>query len=140
MPDTWALEADRTAIHHPLLSTLVLIAGHYGRRTSINALTSGLPYQKGDIAPSLFERSALRADLNARLAERLVESLAIAPNLPCILVLKEKQACILWDVKHPEKEDDASEEDSGIHPETTFTVQFPETEEERQDHTQGLVL
>lgn len=130
-PDTWALEADRTAIHHPLLSTLVLIAGHYGRRTSINALTSGLPYKKGDIAPSLFERSALRADLNARLAERSIESLAIAPNLPCILVLKERQACILWGVKHPDK--DNSENRSGINPETTFTVQFAETEEERQD-------
>jgi len=127
-PDKWPLEADRAAIHHPLLATLVLIAGHYGRRTSINALTAGLPYKKGDITPALFERSAVRADLHARLVDRSIESLELAPNLPCILVLKERQACILWEIKsHSNEENDSTE--------NLFIVQFPETNEEKQELT-----
>ena len=39
----WPLEADRMAIHSPLVECLRLLAGHYGRRTSENSLTAGLP-------------------------------------------------------------------------------------------------
>jgi len=94
--DNWPLEADRMAIHSPLVECLRLLAGHYGRRTSENSLVAGLPIPSGGITPALFERAALRADMNARLIERTLEGLAIAPNLPCILVLDHKQACILW--------------------------------------------
>ena len=41
--DTWPLEADRIAIQTPLIDSLRLLAGHYGRRTSVSSLTAGLP-------------------------------------------------------------------------------------------------
>lgn len=130
----WPLQADRMAISFPLVDCLRLMAGHYGRRTSNGALTSGLPIPPSGITPALFVRAAARADLNAHLVERHLDSLAIAPNLPCILVLENNQACILWDIRYPEK--GAPKKKAGqaveINPETEFIVQFPETESERQ--------
>lgn len=133
-PDLWPLEADRAAIHMPLVECLRLVAGHYGRRTSAVSLTAGLPIPPGGVTPTLFVRAAERASLHARLADRSLESLAIAPNLPCLLVLEKGQACILWDVVHPGGK--APEKKPGqeirIHPETAFKVQFSETEDDRQ--------
>lgn len=134
-PDGWPLQADRLAIQSPLVECLRLMAGHYGRRTSSAALTAGLPVPKTGITPALFIRAAARADLMARLMERSLESLAIAPNLPCVLVLEHGQACILWDIRYPTKHPPKKEEgkDVEIHPETEFVVQFPETREEKQN-------
>ncbi len=136
--DSWPLEAERIAIHDPLVEALRLLAGHYGRRTSRSSLTSGLPISATGITPELFVRAAARADLHAKLVERSLEALAIAPNLPCVLVLDNGQACILWQVQYPDKNPPSKEpgKPAQIHPETTFLVQFPETEDER--HTMAF--
>ncbi len=139
-PDGWPLQADRMAIHNPLVDCLRLLAGHYGRRTSNASLTAGLPMPKAGITPALFVRAAERADLHAQLAERTLGSLAVAPNLPCVLVLENGQGCILWDIQHPQKKQprkkkNAEIKDKDIHPETKFIVQFPETKEEKQSLT-----
>ncbi|HBR68570.1 MAG TPA: type I secretion system permease/ATPase, partial [Rhodospirillaceae bacterium] len=128
------------AIHNPLVDCLRLLAGHYGRRTSNASLTAGLPMPKAGITPALFVRAAERADLHAQLAERTLGSLAVAPNLPCVLVLENGQGCILWDIQHPQKKQprkkkNAEIKDKDIHPETKFIVQFPETKEEKQSLT-----
>lgn len=112
---SWPLQADRGAIDKPLLEALVTMSGHYGRRTSVDMLMAGLPFAKEGVTPVLFVRAAEKADMNARLVERSLESLRAAPNLPCILVLGEEQACVLWSIS-----------DKG------FEVQFPETKEEKQ--------
>jgi len=132
--DSWPLQADRMAIDDPLVDCLRLMAGHYGRRVSKNALTSGLPISPGGITPALFVRAAERADLNASMVERSLESLAIAPNLPCVLVLENKQACIVWEVKYPKSHVPKKEpgQNVEVHPQTRFIVEFPETEGERQ--------
>lgn len=132
--EKWPLEADRLALHSPLAECLRLVAGHYGRRTSFSSLTAGLPIPKEGITPELFLRAAERADMNAKLVERPLEALAVAPTLPCILVLNNKQACILWDIEYPDKTPPLQEpgKEAQIHPETRFLVQFPETEEEKQ--------
>lgn len=135
-PDKWPLEADRKAIRTPLISCLRLLAGHYGRRTSDNSLTSGLPIPKSGITPTLFERAAARADLNANLMERTLDSLMIAPNLPCILVLKDKQACILWeirDVPKQRKKHKKTGKSVTTPAHKLFILQFPETEGERTE-------
>lgn len=136
-PDGWPLQADRMAIQMPLVDCLRIMAGHYGRRTSPAGLTSGLPIPKTGITPALFIRAAERADLTARLAERTLESLAIAPNLPCVLALEQGQGCILWKIEYPAKHAPKKEpgKDVDIHPETRFIVQFPETEDEKQTLT-----
>ncbi len=137
-PDSWPLEADRVAITDPLVETLRIIAAHFGRRASKASLTAGLPIPPNGITPMLFFRAAERADLNARMAQRPLEALAIAPNLPCILALENGQAAILWGIKQPEKKGlfGGAKKIEGFHPESQFIVQFPETEEERQ----GLTL
>lgn len=121
------------AIQSPLVECLRILAGHYGRRTSRSSLTAGLPIPKTGITPEIFVRSATRADLHAKLVERGLDALAIAPNLPCILVLENGQACILWEVRHPDTR--PPQRGAGrkieLHPETAFIVQFPETEDER---------
>ena len=133
-PDVWPLEADRVAIHDPLVNCLQLLAGHYGRRASVASLTSGLPIPKHGITPILFERAAERANLNSAMVERPLDSLAIAPNLPCIMVLEGNQACILWEVKQPkQKRVKKGKKKIHVHPEARFVVQFPETEDDRQE-------
>ena len=132
-PDVWPLEADRVAIHDPLVNCLQLLAGHYGRRASVASLTSGLPIPKHGITPVLFERAAERADMNSFMVERPLDSLAIAPNLPCIMVLEGNQACILWEVKQPKQKASKGKKKITVHPEARFVVQFPETEDDRQE-------
>lgn len=129
--DSWPLEADRVAIHDPLVNCLQLVAGHYGRRTSVAALTAGLPISKGGITPTLFTRAAERANLNAVMVERSIDALAIAPNLPCIMVLEGGQSCILWEVHLP-KQKGIKKKNIIVNPETEFVVQFPETGDERK--------
>lgn len=133
----WPLQADRIAIQMPLVECLQVMAGHYGRRSSAASLTAGLPIPPQGITPALFVRAAERADLRAKLVERSLESLAIAPNLPCILSLEHNQACIIWDVRHPKghapQKQDAK--NAKIHPKTKFLVQFPETSDEKQAMT-----
>ena len=132
--NAWPLQADRVAIASPLVETLRILAGHYGRRTSPAALTAGLPIASTGITPALFIRAAERADLNARLVERTLDALSIAPVLPCVLVLEHGHACILWDIKFPAKHPPKKEagQAAEIHPETQFLVQFPETEDEKK--------
>lgn len=136
---TWPLAADRAALHSPLIECLRILAGHYGRRTSPASLTAGLPISPMGITPNLFIRAAERADMNARLVDRALDALAIAPILPCILVLENNHACILWDIKYPPKH--PPKKDPGqpvkIHAETTFVVQFPETEDEKKSLKAG---
>jgi ATP-binding cassette, subfamily C, bacterial LapB len=130
----WPLEADRVAVSMPLIDALVMIAGHYGRRTSKNALLASLPIPGSGITPDLFIRAAERADLTARLVDRPLSALAIAPTLPCLLTLQGGQACILWEVVLPRGQ--ASRRVRGgqvdLSSDTKFIVQFPETPDERR--------
>ncbi len=132
--DAWPLQADRIAIQVPLVECLRIMAGHFGRRASTISLVAGLPMPKEGITPNLLIRAAERADMQARLAERSLESLAIAPNLPCILALGDHQACVIWEVRHPKGHEpkNPGRESVKIHPKTRFLVQFPETPDEKQ--------
>ncbi len=131
-PDNWPLEADRIGMQDPLVDALRIMAGHYGRRASRASLTAGLPVSKAGITPILFARAAERTGLNARLVERSLDALAIAPNFPCILVLEGGQACLVWGVQHPEKKGLFGKKSGGISDDSVFIVQFPETEDERK--------
>ena len=140
--NSWALQADRLALQQPLVDCIRLMAGHYGRRTSNAALTAGLPIPSDGITPALLIRASERADLTTQIVERTLESLAIAPNLPCILALEGNQGCILWEIEHPKKHppkktggEDGTKVKVEIHPETQFVIQFPETPDEKQKLT-----
>lgn len=132
--DPWPLQMGRVSIQSTLVECLRILAGHYGRRTSPASLTAGLPIPPSGITPLLFIRAAERADLNARLVDRAIDALAVAPILPCILVLEKGHACILWDIQYPEKHPPKRDpgKQAELHPETVFIVQFPETEDEKK--------
>lgn len=130
--DGWPLQADRLAIRSPLIECLRIMAGHYGRRVSAASLTAGLPISAQGITPALFVRAAERADLQAKLVERSLDALAIAPNLPCVLALEHGQACIVWAVEQDQGEKKDGEEDATG---TRFIVQFAETPDEKSPMT-----
>ena len=91
--------------HHydPLLECVVIFARLHGRPISVDALIAGLPVEPGVDGPELFSvdnpkglfsRVAARAGFVSRLIERDLNKLSRL-LLPCILVLKNGNACIL---------------------------------------------
>lgn len=91
--------------HHydPLLECLVVFARLFNRPISIDALISGLPIEPGKPGPELFSihsskglfsRVAKRAGFAARLIKRDLNELS-GLLLPCILILKDRNACVL---------------------------------------------
>ena len=92
--------------HHqydPLLECLVIFAKIHNRPISVDALIAGLPVKPGANGPELFSvdspkglfsRVASRAGFASRLIHRELDSLSRL-LLPCILVLRNGNACIL---------------------------------------------
>jgi ATP-binding cassette subfamily C protein LapB len=77
----------------PLLSCLVIMTRLFGAPKSATALAAGLPVGKEGFSPELFVRSAERVGLAANLVRRPFN--AITPlSLPCVLLLKDRQACV----------------------------------------------
>ena len=91
---------------NPLLECLVILSKLYNRPFTAEALTQGLPIEEGRTTPELFSihhskanfsRAAKHAGFASELVQRDLESIS-SMVLPCILVLKDKQACILQEV------------------------------------------
>ncbi len=92
--------------HHqydPLLECLVIFAKIHNRPISVEAMIAGLPVEPGADGPELFSidkpkglfsRVAARAGFASRLIRRDLNSLSRL-LLPCILVLRNGNACIL---------------------------------------------
>ena len=98
------------AKHHydPLLECLVLFARLYHRPVSVDALIAGLPTRPGATGPELFSignakglfsRVAERAGFATRLMKRDLDHL---PHLllPCILILRGRNACIMESIDY----------------------------------------
>ena len=98
-----------TDTHHhydPLLECVVIFAKLHNRPISIEALIAGLPVEPGTDGPELFSidspkglfsRVAIRAGFASRLIHRDLNKLSRL-LLPCILVLKNGNACILEEI------------------------------------------
>ncbi len=89
--------------YDPLLECLVVFAKLFNRPISIDALISGLPIEPGRAGPELFSlksskglfsRVAKRAGFATRLIKRDLDELS-GLLLPCILILKDRNACVL---------------------------------------------
>ena len=96
-------EIAKEASWDPLLMSLVRFAELYSRPVTVESLISGLPIKAGAMGPDLcpvnnskglFSRVAKRAGFSSRLVKRDLSQLSNL-LLPCILVLKNKEACIL---------------------------------------------
>jgi len=100
--------------HHqydPLLECLVIFAKIHNRPISVEALISGLPVKPGADGPELFSidspkglfsRVASRAGFASRLIHRELNQLSRL-LLPCILVLRNGNACILESIDRKNK-------------------------------------
>jgi ATP-binding cassette subfamily C protein LapB len=100
--------------HHqydPLLECLVIFAKLHNRPVSVEALIAGLPVEPGADGPELFSidspkglfsRVASRAGFASRLIHRDLNKLSRL-LLPCILVLKNGNACILESIDRKNK-------------------------------------
>ena len=100
--------------HHqydPLLECVVIFAKNHNRPISVEALIAGLPVEPGAIGPELFSigspkglfsRVASRAGFASRLIQRDLNKLSHL-LLPCILVLKNGNACILENIDRKNK-------------------------------------
>lgn len=94
------VQSDQTAtsdteFHDPLLDCLVLYCNMQGQNLSSHALIAGLPvHDSPRLTPELFIRAAERAQIQAKFVDRQLTDI---PSLvmPCILNLKDNQACIL---------------------------------------------
>jgi ATP-binding cassette subfamily C protein LapB len=91
---SWTVRRPDTIVDDPLLGCLVALTHLLERPSSPQALTAGLPLVDGVLTPELFPRAALRAGLSARLLRR---ALAEAHDLvlPCVLLLRDRRACVL---------------------------------------------
>ncbi len=100
-------------LHHydPLLECLVIFSRINNRPISVDALISGLPVKPGATGPELFSidnpkglfsRVAARAGFASRLIRRDLQQISRL-LLPCILVLRNGNACILESIDRKNK-------------------------------------
>lgn len=92
---------------NPLLECLVNFTKLYHVPYSAEALINGLPISDTklfsmDQSKSNFSRAAKRAGLISKLIKRDINNIS-SMILPCILILKNNDACILEEINHTEK-------------------------------------
>ncbi|MBF0162406.1 MAG: type I secretion system permease/ATPase [Magnetococcales bacterium] len=81
-------------IDDPLLHCLAILTQYWQRPHSLSALRAALPLVNNRFTPELFVRAAARADISARVVRKPMAQ--ISPlTLPAVLLLKERQACLL---------------------------------------------
>jgi ATP-binding cassette subfamily C protein LapB len=71
---------------------------YYGSPCSIESLVAGLPLSSAELPPELLPQAAARAGLTAKLSRKGLDQVS-AIQLPCILLLKDKKACILRELR-----------------------------------------
>ena len=82
----------------PLLECLMALARIHGVPRTRDAFIAGLPLVDHALVPSIFERAAQRAGMASKITKRSLDSLT-TPFLPTVLLLHDKNACLLlgWD-------------------------------------------
>ncbi|QYJ75010.1 type I secretion system permease/ATPase [Shewanella sp. FJAT-52076] len=99
--EQWTIAASTRVTVDPLLDSLVLLTEYFGSPCSSESLAAGLPLSGAVLTPDLVPQAAARAGLNARLTRKGLDQ--ISPiMMPCILLLKDKKACLLRELT-PEK-------------------------------------
>ena len=97
-PGEWKHPAATHRHHDPLLECLLVLARQHEHPCTQDALVAGLPLEDHLLTPSLFARAASRAGLTSKIVQRPLEQTNDS-FLPVVLLLKERQACLLlsWD-------------------------------------------
>ncbi len=93
----WTIAEAADRHEDPLLDCLIQLTKIHGRPATKTGLSAGLPLVENRLTVDLFPRAASRAGLSSRVIRKpLVEITAV--QLPAILLLKERRACVLTDV------------------------------------------
>lgn len=93
----WDLPPGHQIAHDPLLGCLVILTRIEHNPFAPETLIASLPLVDNKLTPELFIRAAERAGLSAQLVTRKLGE--ISPLvLPAVLLLKNKQACVLVDI------------------------------------------
>lgn len=111
----------------PLLSCLETIFQLNGRSISASSLLASLPVEKGAFPPRLFIRAAEQGGMNAKIASRSSISKINPLTLPCILMLKNGNGCVLTGLDGHEAE--------VLFPETPGTPQKTALEALQENYT-----
>ncbi|MGH6942613.1 MAG: type I secretion system permease/ATPase [Geminicoccaceae bacterium] len=101
-PGGWNIAPKADRLDDPLLASLVTLAHLLERPASPEALKAGLPLEEGRLAPELAVRAAERAGLSARLVRRPLARIT-RHTLPCILLLEQREACVLVELRSGER-------------------------------------
>lgn len=80
----------------PLLECLARVSGHYGHARSPEALRAGLAYDSTGMDTALFCEAAARIGLASRVVARSDFETISSAFLPVVLILKDRQACVLF--------------------------------------------
>lgn len=94
-----ALETKQALPNDELLACLMILAKYYKNPCSASVLMTGLPLEDNRLVPSVFERAAKRANLTSKLVKRKISAIS-KMTLPAILLLKNKDACVLISVEN----------------------------------------
>lgn len=92
--DSWHIPPDIQLREDPLLNCLVVLTKLWNKPFSPDALVAGLPLVGNRLTPELFLRAAWRGGLSAKIVNRKLGEISELV-LPAVLMLKDKQACIL---------------------------------------------
>lgn len=95
--EQWTVSASQRVSVDPLLDSLVLLTEYFGSPCSSESLAAGLPLSSSVLTPELVPQAAGRAGLTAKLTRKGLDQ--VSPIfLPCILLLKDKKACLLREI------------------------------------------
>jgi ATP-binding cassette subfamily C protein LapB len=85
-----------TVPHDSLLECLVILSGLFDRPATAASLKVGIPLQDGKFTPELFKRAANRINIDVEPIAKDFKAIS-TDILPCVLLLKEGDACVLKD-------------------------------------------
>lgn len=94
----WQVAGSSVDYEDPLVRCLSILAGLVQRPISSEALKAGLPHANEAFTPELAVRAAERAGLTARVVRRPRIAKILPVTLPCILLLKGGNCCVLQNV------------------------------------------
>ena len=90
----WNIAENQDIHEDPLLDCLIILTRKYGRNASRASLIAGLPLVQNRLTVELFTRAANRADLSSRTLKKSFDEIG-SVQLPAILLLHDRQACVL---------------------------------------------
>ncbi|HKY69799.1 MAG TPA: cysteine peptidase family C39 domain-containing protein, partial [Gammaproteobacteria bacterium] len=101
-PPSWEIPAVHHANYDPLLGCLVILTRMEHNPFSPETLIAGLPLVDNKLTPELFVRASARAGLSAQIVRRELDEISTLV-MPAVILLKNRQACVIIDKDEEKK-------------------------------------